>query len=156
LERAWGFPDKGLLAALQGSMRPAEIPWFMRYARRQWEGTVPMVGKGGVGPRERKDSLSQRWWKWWELMQPEERKDGGKEVLRGKAWEVLAKTHGRNGLLLVIGCLLWWGDAAKAACDAALWEDWMLAVRDFKWVLSQVLDGVEDLYVRLPVHQFTR
>ncbi|KAJ6470182.1 hypothetical protein DFH09DRAFT_954871, partial [Mycena vulgaris] len=84
--------------------------------------------------------MAQRWWAWWELMQPAGRVDekgawGRPEALGGEAWEEVAKTHGRNGMLLVVGCLLWWGDAVAADGDVALREGWKDAVRDVYWVL---------------------
>jgi hypothetical protein len=50
-------------------------------------------------------------------------------------------------MLLVVGCLLWWGDAAAASEQALLLEDWKKAVEDVGWVLGESTKGVKALYV---------
>ncbi|KAJ7847176.1 hypothetical protein B0H13DRAFT_1447665, partial [Mycena leptocephala] len=79
------------------------------------------------------------WWVWWRSLQPQARctADGvlsRPEGLRAEVWEDLAKTHGRNGMLLVAGCLLWWGDAAAVSEEVLLLEDWKKVVEDVSWV----------------------
>ncbi|KAJ7446039.1 hypothetical protein B0H11DRAFT_1930380 [Mycena galericulata] len=148
LERAWGFPEKGMLSAPGGgsSERPAAVPFFMKNARK-WGSAVDIQGE--IGPRGLKDSYADGWWIWWTRAQPAARvQDSGKletpEVVETEEWADLAKTHGRNGLLLYLGGLLWWGEAATAAGDdaALLLADWRLAVRDVAKVLTAVLLGV--------------
>ena len=58
LEKAWGYPAKGLLAAPNSSEeRPGEVEKFMRYGRK-W-GT-PMELASEIGPREMSRSESTR------------------------------------------------------------------------------------------------
>ncbi|KAJ7025063.1 hypothetical protein C8F04DRAFT_1269670 [Mycena alexandri] len=147
LERAWGFRDKGLLTAPgeEKGGRPKMVKEWMRYARK-WEGKVDLMTRK-VGPRGVEGSFAAQWWRWWGSVQPAERKgapDGSltRLELEASAWEVLGKTSGRNGVLLFVGCLLWWGDAVAEEDDVSLVEDWKEAVSDVVWVLSEVGKGV--------------
>ncbi|KAJ6449235.1 hypothetical protein C8R47DRAFT_1084772 [Mycena vitilis] len=143
-ERAWGFRAAGLLGAMKSRQgRPSEVSKFMTYARK-WE--VEMDAEA-VGPREREDSFAHGWWVWWELLQPKGRRDGEGGLLAAAdvdvaEWEVLAKSHGRNGFLLVVACLFWWGSAAAEEGDAALREEWGIAVRDVSAVLGEIVKDV--------------
>ncbi|KAJ7456315.1 hypothetical protein B0H11DRAFT_2244232 [Mycena galericulata] len=145
LERSWGFPAKGMLSApagLDDVERPIEVRLFMRAARK-WGSKVEL--SSGVGPRSVDGSFARRWWIWWDRMQPEGRKteEGGWRApgeVEGEQWDDLSKTHGRNGMLLYLGALLWWGEAAAAEEDsAALLVDWRLAVEDMTRVLEAAL-----------------
>ncbi|KAJ7088020.1 hypothetical protein B0H15DRAFT_801079 [Mycena belliarum] len=147
LERAWGFPEKGLVAApAKASGRPPEVAAFMQWARR-WETRVELSQKA-IGPREEPESFAALWWAWWRVMQPPGRVEGKAltrpDHMERSEWSELAKTHGRNGILLVVGCLLWWGEAAKATNEKGELEQWLLAVSDVKWALRETLKGVED------------
>jgi hypothetical protein len=153
LERAWGFPGKGLLAAPGGEGgRPEVIKIFMKNARK-WE-TKVVLEKTRIGPKGLEGSFSAQWWGWWQGMQPKERvvdDDGSLSTpggLSADVWQDVAKTHGRNGLLLVVGCLLWWGDTAAASEQPLLRQDWTSAVEDVSWVLGETMKGVGALYVR--------
>jgi hypothetical protein len=153
LERAWGFPAKGLLAAPgKDEGRPAEIATFMKYGRK-WEGRQELETKT-VGPREMEGSFAHGWWRWWRSLQPQKRKESEDGVLTcvnnlsAEEWEMVAKTHGRNGMLLVVGCLLWWGDAAAATQDTPLQLEWKKAVEDVTWVLGKTLESVGALYIK--------
>ncbi|KAJ7164840.1 hypothetical protein C8R43DRAFT_831332, partial [Mycena crocata] len=88
-------------------------------------------------------SMSMRFWTWWGRMQPQGRvsEDGtlSRAILSTEDWDEVGKTHGRNGMLLVVGCLLWWGDAAAATEDESLLQDWVLAVRDVTWALGEAM-----------------
>ncbi|KAJ7129819.1 hypothetical protein C8R43DRAFT_1134082 [Mycena crocata] len=159
LEKAWGFPEKGLLATPGGrDGRPSEVALFMK-TRRKWEEANELEKKGGVraapGPRDVAGSMSQRFWAWWELFQPEGRFDEEGNLRNAAdvsedAWDEVAKTHGRNGMLMVLGCLLWWGEAAAASEDPSpLLEDWKLAVVDVTSVLTETLKGVGALVDRV-------
>ncbi|KAJ7038477.1 hypothetical protein C8F04DRAFT_1256082 [Mycena alexandri] len=103
LERAWGFSDKGLLAA-PTTGRPKVVKEWMRYARK-WDAKVDLLTKE-VGPRTVVGSFSATWWAWWSSVQPagRERLAGAltRPELDGSEWEVLRKTSGRNGLLLFV------------------------------------------------------
>ncbi|KAJ7121766.1 hypothetical protein C8R43DRAFT_959544 [Mycena crocata] len=151
LERAWGFPGKGLLSAPGGKKSPEEVPAWMR-AHRKWEKPVTLTSI--IGPRDVEESYAARWWSWWRELQPEARKagDGDDWVepadVKEEDWDDVAKTHGRNGILLYIGGLLWWGEAAAAGEDedeeeaAALLDEWREAVVDVSAVLVEVVKRV--------------
>jgi hypothetical protein len=109
----------------------------MRYARK-WE-TQLELEKKTIGPRAVEDSFSCGWWKWWEQLRPKN--------VSEENWDIVAKTHGRNGMLLVLGCLLWWGDAAAASKDPLLKEDWMRAVLELSCALAKAVKAVGALYV---------
>ncbi|KAF8133493.1 hypothetical protein K438DRAFT_1787635 [Mycena galopus ATCC 62051] len=111
LERAWGFPAKGLLSVPgEGEGRPKEVATFMRNARK-W-GTHMTLGNESVGPRQVEGSFAHLWWNWWGGLQPTARKKDEElgltrpEDLGAEGWAEVMKTHGRNGMSLVVGCLL--------------------------------------------------
>ncbi|KAJ7683924.1 hypothetical protein B0H14DRAFT_2422276, partial [Mycena olivaceomarginata] len=132
-EHAWGFPGKGLLLTPgEGVGRPTAVWVFMQNTRR-W-GVSTELGFSVVGPRADAESFAHAWWQWWKLLQPKTRvvdPDLGlsrpSDVDRGD-WDELLKTHGCNGVLMVLGCLLWWGDAVEESEDALLESDWRVAV----------------------------
>ncbi|KAJ7601619.1 hypothetical protein DFH06DRAFT_1025326 [Mycena polygramma] len=154
LEKAQGFPEKGLLSAPKGGSeeRPKEIPLFMK-GRRRWEDQVELTSS--VGPRDLVGSFSDRWWSWWGKIQPESRRmeNGdlrGAEKVAAGGWTELSKMGGRNGLSLYVGSLLWWGEAAGEADDAGmLLADWRLALNEVASVLAVVPMWVPR-YDRLP------
>ncbi|KAJ7773605.1 hypothetical protein DFH07DRAFT_952652 [Mycena maculata] len=151
LERAWGFPEKGMLSAPAGATdqeRPTEVPAFMRAARR-WE--APVVLNSEAGPREEDGTFAQRWWTWWRRAQPPARDtdkaewDSPRDV-EEEEWDVIAKMHGRNGMLMFVGGLFWWGEGAAAHEDSmGLLADWLLAVVEVTRVLDAVLKRVSPL-----------
>jgi hypothetical protein len=153
-ERAWGFPGKGLLLTPgEGVGRPTAVRVFMQNTRK-W-GVSTELGFSVVGPREDAESFAHAWWRWWKLLQPKTRVEDSQlgltrpsDVRRGD-WDELLKTHGRNGVLMVLGCLLWWGDVVEESEDALLESDWRLAVRDVSWALKESIVGVGNLYVTL-------
>ncbi|KAJ7754864.1 hypothetical protein B0H16DRAFT_1235213, partial [Mycena metata] len=121
--------------------RPNVVKDWMKYARK-WDAKVDLLTKE-VGPRTVVGSFSATWWAWWGSVQPasRERLAGGaltRPERHGSEWEVLGKTSGRNGLLLFVGCLLWWGEAVADGGDTLLVADWQEAVSDVVWVLSEV------------------
>ncbi|KAJ7765184.1 hypothetical protein B0H16DRAFT_1717735 [Mycena metata] len=143
LERAWGFARKGLLSVPNGeNERLAEVPEFMRYARK-WD--KPFALTSEIGPTAVEGSMAARWWDWWTRVQPECRmQESGKLKLAERVpleeWEELGKMSGRNGVLLYVGVLLWWGEAA-AETEAekereVLLKDWRYAVDDVAIVLE--------------------
>ncbi|KAF8166426.1 hypothetical protein K438DRAFT_1775110 [Mycena galopus ATCC 62051] len=118
LERAWGFPEKGLLPAPQGEKteRPEEVLNFMQPTD---EGT-----------------FGDRWWRWWLGAQPEERTlPSGKYMaallVPEDVWKesAVSKMAGKNGALLYVGALLWWGEAAAIEEERAL-KEWISAAAD--------------------------
>jgi hypothetical protein len=147
LERVWGFPSKGLLAVPNSAEdRPGEVERFMCYGRK-WGSRMDLTSE--IGPSDAKDSFAGRWWNWWCVLQPESRKNGDSEMRHAdevprEEWEDIGKMAGRNGVLLYVGALLWWGEAAAAAPEAEkLLEDWRLAVDDVAAVLGEARKGLE-------------
>ncbi|KAJ7182651.1 hypothetical protein C8R43DRAFT_940774 [Mycena crocata] len=150
-ERAWGFAAKGLLSAPSGKRSPDEVPAWMR-ARRKWDVSVELESE--IGPRNSEESFAARWWSWWAELQPAARKiDEDDWVAPGKLqvpsdWDDVAKTYGRNGLLLYVGGLLWWGEAAAAVAEEdeeeaeTLLDEWRQAVKDVSEVLVEVVKRV--------------
>ncbi|KAJ6454063.1 hypothetical protein C8R47DRAFT_1083230 [Mycena vitilis] len=131
-ERAWGFRPTGLLGATKSHQgRPTEVSKFMTYARK-WEVELDTAT---IGPRSLEGSFAHGW------RNGEGRLCAAEDVDMAE-WEVLAKTHGRNGLLLVVACLYWWGTAAADNGDAGLREDWGMAVREVSAMLGQAVKGV--------------
>ncbi|KAJ7899933.1 hypothetical protein B0H13DRAFT_2336692 [Mycena leptocephala] len=142
LEKTWKYAAKGMLSAPNGQEdeRPEEIPEFMCLARK-WD--LPVSLSSGIGPREMEGSFSNQWWRWWGHAQPESRlsKDGEWRApadLKSEDWSEVAKMHGRNGMLLYLGGLLWWGESAAAV--PALLADWKLAVEDVSVVLVAAIE----------------
>ncbi|KAK7050136.1 hypothetical protein R3P38DRAFT_3173198 [Favolaschia claudopus] len=140
LERKNGFVSKGGVVAPQGGKdsRPIEVPAWMSRARK-WEKEVTLTSV--AGPASIASSFADRWWIWWKRGQPEERilPDGSlekAEVVSLDGWEDLAEMTGKNGFLLYVGGLLWWGEAVSKNKEPALLEDWKLAVREAACVLA--------------------
>lgn len=112
LERVWGFPSKGLVAAPNSAGdRPKEIPDFMQSGRK-WKSTVDL--QSVCGPARLEESFGSRWWEWWGTAQPGSRRKANGELgpphdVAASEWEEIGKMAGRNGLLLFLGGLLWWG-----------------------------------------------
>ncbi|KAJ7711595.1 hypothetical protein B0H14DRAFT_2289376, partial [Mycena olivaceomarginata] len=113
-ERKTGFHDKGMLRAPYGKKEhPVEVEVFMSVARH-WENAFAL--KTEVGSREVEGGFAQRWWKWWEIGQPAARVEDDEwlapEDVEDDQWEDMRKRFGRNGILLYVGGLFWWGEAA--------------------------------------------
>ncbi|KAJ7469927.1 hypothetical protein B0H11DRAFT_2238069 [Mycena galericulata] len=146
LEKMGGFTDKGPVKAPAGKERPDEIEEFMKLARR-WGAPFPL--KTQIGPKEEPGSFADRWWRWWECSQPAARGENQREwrapaELDGSEWDEMRKRHGRNGVLMYVGGLLWWGEAAVADEEQGkeLLADWHLAVDDVCRVLEEVVKPV--------------
>ncbi|KAJ7864264.1 hypothetical protein B0H14DRAFT_2574477 [Mycena olivaceomarginata] len=151
-ERSLGFPATGQPVP-QGdkTIRPEEVPTFMK-RRREWDKRISLVtppGPAGAG-----DSFADRWWIWWKRVQPTSRvmesgKLGDVDKATTAEWAQLARMGGKNGMLLYVGALLWWGEAAAEADESqALLDDWKVALREVAQVLTkgkEVNDSAESL-----------
>ncbi|KAJ7148605.1 hypothetical protein C8R46DRAFT_1231121 [Mycena filopes] len=143
LEAAWKFPGKGLLLAPNNTaVRPKEVGVFMGNARK-WGSVVKL--SSAPGPRATAGTFAVRWWDWWGEAQPAARKKRkgkfvGAEKVARKGWEEVAKMTGRNGVLLYVGALLWWGEAVVSAGEEL--EEWKEAVRDVAAVLTEAREWV--------------
>ncbi|KAJ7021699.1 hypothetical protein C8F04DRAFT_1195171 [Mycena alexandri] len=137
MERAQGFRAKGWLSVPSGDAheRPVEVPDFMRYARK-WD--KPLALTSEIRPTAKEGLMADRWWNWWTRVQPASRMQASGK-LKLAEWEDLGKMSGRNGVLLYVGALLWWGEAAAETEDErereVLMKDWRWAVDDVAGVL---------------------
>lgn len=108
-------------------LRPNELlQWINR--DRPWEHIE--IGK----PSE----FGVRWCAWWESLQPDERSNMATEVLlepnMDMNWWTVQKP-GKNGLLLAMVSLVWWGWAGRQS------KKWKLAVRDVGAVIGCMIDS---------------
>ncbi|KAJ6447891.1 hypothetical protein C8R45DRAFT_1135642 [Mycena sanguinolenta] len=80
------------------------------------------------------------WWAWWVSLQPKERVYADGELSRPDTvdWSTLAHLHGKNGLLMVMASLLWWGDHYADGMYPADRVDWLKAVEDVTWTLQEL------------------
>ncbi|KAJ7078759.1 hypothetical protein C8R43DRAFT_1143352 [Mycena crocata] len=159
LESAWGFPAKGLLSVpADEEKRPAEIPAFVR-GKREWENTVEIAT--ALGPRTAQESFSNRWWCWWAEAQPLTRiQDADWKApadVAADEWKGIARMHGRNGILLYLAALLWWGEAAVANENesAARLVEWREAVEDVSAVLKEALKVVGPMRIATDLERST-
>ncbi|KAJ6495715.1 hypothetical protein C8R47DRAFT_1213193 [Mycena vitilis] len=143
LERARGFRAKGLLLAPRTrATRPCEIEGFMKDGRK-WDLPWPVTTE--VGPRSEEATFAARWWVWWDLIQAKSRKAGqSPETVPCAEWEDVGMMTGRNGLLLYVGALLWWGEAASASPNAELLVEWRVAVEDVRAVIASARKTVPE------------
>lgn len=131
-EEMAGYVDNGKIK-LGTDYRPSVIADFMRQ-RRNWS------KKWDIGDLE---VFGQSFWKWWRSLQPSSRIHEDRLIkLDIVDWDGLQDKSGRNGITLVIGVLLWWGEAVSDLTDAAgpgRREDWVLAVTDVTWALDNMI-----------------
>ncbi|KAJ7800687.1 hypothetical protein B0H14DRAFT_2160004, partial [Mycena olivaceomarginata] len=136
-ERSCGFPEKGLPVPQGGAaVRPEEVPAFFQRARK-WDKEVTLTSK--MGPAAVDGSFAERWWKWWMRVQPEARSEklGPVENVTREGWGEVLQMAGKNGMLLFVGALVWWGEAAAKDGEAeVLLQDWKIAVGDVARVLT--------------------
>ncbi|KAJ7848610.1 hypothetical protein B0H14DRAFT_3453018 [Mycena olivaceomarginata] len=117
LEQASGYPVKGDVLVQQGEKNGVTLT-------------------SGIGPASAQGSFADRWWAWWMRAQPAARvkangKLGPADAIPMEEWVKFSKMAGKNGLLLYMGGLLWWGEAAAAVTDSKmLLGDWRVAVLD--------------------------
>lgn len=102
------------------SSRPIEISQWVAGGRKLEDQPIATEG------------FKQKWWEWWELMQPSGRRQSSSllDVSKIKDWRKMQK-WGSGGWVLIMLSLLWWG---KASTDNG--ADWSEAVRDVTKVLS--------------------
>ncbi|KAF8999721.1 hypothetical protein BDZ89DRAFT_1147582 [Hymenopellis radicata] len=137
LESRSGFVDSGVTLP-RTKVRPLEVgKWFKTH--RQWQ--TPQVLKSV-------DNFVSGWWAWWKAMQPSGRRGPEDTLLRPKdfSWDGLESKVGRNGLVLVLLTLLWWGEAVFLSSseqdDVARHRvDWALAVDDVTWAIDDMLQN---------------
>jgi hypothetical protein len=113
-EVACGCDNNG--GQLTNEGRPAEMTKFINTGRKWY---VPLHIES-PGRKEDEGSFAAAWWSWWAAIQPEER------------WGNLPTMYGRTGLMLVIGCLAWWGASERG-------EEWEAAISALKGLLEDLL-----------------
>ncbi|KAJ7886248.1 hypothetical protein B0H14DRAFT_2563547 [Mycena olivaceomarginata] len=127
LKQASGYPVKGDVLAPQGekNVHPEEIPMFMQ-RQRKWEKGVTLTLGIGAGQRTRLPAAHVQ----------ANGKLGPADAIPMEEWVKFSKMAGKNGLLLYMGGLLWWGEAAAASTDSTmLLGDWRVAVLDMACAL---------------------
>ncbi|KAF7373976.1 hypothetical protein MSAN_00610300 [Mycena sanguinolenta] len=123
--------------------RPHQVGgWITR--GRKW--TLPPCLPETLGTADDTNSWVGGWWAWWKSLQPNDRiaeEGGGLSRPATAYWKEVAKMYGKNGLLQVMATLVWWGEAAwrEREGEPSVWNRWLLAVEDVKWVIEQVLES---------------
>ncbi|KAF8209729.1 hypothetical protein K438DRAFT_1753376 [Mycena galopus ATCC 62051] len=136
-EAACGYQEAG--PRMDGEHRPAEVAAWMKSGRK-W-GALPKMRKiGSVGD---KASYADDWWLWWRSVQPPERECMGGTLLTWPTkmtWGKLPRMYGKNGFMLVIASLLWWGqEETRTGNAAATGSDWGMAVTGVTGILKHLV-----------------
>ncbi|KAF9018830.1 hypothetical protein BDZ89DRAFT_1139724 [Hymenopellis radicata] len=129
----------GLIATGNGlkldrSNRPPCIADFFQH-RRDWSKPRSI----GLLP-----TFREFWWAWWKANQPPARLRNGELIRDEKVeWTGLQKKCGNDGLILVLGTLLWWGevvfDGVTRDTPTSDQVDWQLAVDDVTWCIEHIV-----------------
>lgn len=130
-EAARGYSDGSKISVKE---RPGVVQaWLAR--GRKWEKVVDLPI---LGSQKKGGTYIGSWWRWWALVQPEERELVNGDLTKpGEVdWSQMSTLHGRNGMLQVMATLLWWGDHAYDDEEARL--EWERAVDDVAWVLQEL------------------
>ena len=127
-----GFPDGGPSFPPATEVRPSEIGVWMKN-RRVWR-DVELADQV---------KFSQQWWAWWSSLQPDSRSGDDKPTI-DMDWAKLRKA-GKNGFLLVVLSLVWWGKALGT--DGG----WQKAVAEVSDVLGCVKGTVPIIPERGPL-----
>ncbi|KAJ7790076.1 hypothetical protein B0H14DRAFT_2396758 [Mycena olivaceomarginata] len=143
-EGVWGFVEG--CGQLARKARPHQVSgWLSR--GRKW-GSPPTLG-GLLGKRrykgQREELWMAHWWGWWEDQQPKERaclENGDLSRPETADWSTLARMYGNNGILQIMGSLVWWGKVAQTLGGEDT-EEWLAAVHDVTWVLERLLESRE-------------
>jgi hypothetical protein len=117
-EAACGYDNNG--GQLTNAGRPVEMTKFINGGRKWY---VPPTIEA-PGWQDEEGTFAAAWWSWWEAIQPEER------------WGNLPTMHGRTGLMLVVGCLAWWGTTERG-------DEWEAAVAVLTQLLHDLLNSGE-------------
>nr|GAT46269.1 predicted protein [Mycena chlorophos] len=126
LERAYGWENNGAL--LMTSERPSELTQWVRNGRKAFSKTQIKNAQ----------KFEQKWSAWWSHLQPAWRKvgDNTSENTAGD-WGVL-RAPGKNGLLLFVAGLFWWGKIEKTRYQTVT-AAWVEAMTDVLVVLKEML-----------------
>lgn len=79
-------------------------------------------------------SFEQECYAWWMSLQPDWRKTGGKELVRGDGDLTALAKGGQNGIVSVLAALFFW-EVGKGSHVSSMWS---VIVSDIEWVLTEV------------------
>ncbi|KAJ7754664.1 hypothetical protein DFH07DRAFT_959686 [Mycena maculata] len=133
-EKVWGFKDAGGKSDVK--WRPLALKNWLR--GRKWD---QLIGIERAGSKGESGTFSNHWWRWWNEMQPAERKidDGPLSFPTDADWTYLSTLHGKDGFLHVMAALLWWGDYVWTEPTSAIEQlGWSDAVADVTYVLREL------------------
>ncbi|THV00656.1 hypothetical protein K435DRAFT_793996 [Dendrothele bispora CBS 962.96] len=152
LERHYGW-NSGEQKVISTEFRPVEVQLWIKDGRyvhllHTWVRAEEIEG------------FAERFWKWWNLLQPEWRLRSDLTTRPAPfsltestgidaSWNVL-NVCGQNGWLSLLTCIKWWGVGLQyqgADRIPELKRDWEAAVDD----MARVLDAVLRLPLRLPI-----
>ncbi|KAF7971124.1 hypothetical protein HWV62_21996 [Athelia sp. TMB] len=109
-------------------LRPLEVREWMR------------VSKGWIDRDIVTEDFGAIWWKWWSALQPSSRFEEGRLDMMSPTylmeWKTIRKP-GKNGLLLIIMSLRWWGVASTAS------GEWQKAVDDVSAAIFCMVNEME-------------
>lgn len=115
-------------AALTTKRRPGSVPYWVQRGRPVEPERYPNIGS--------LSAFATQWWAWWVELNPDRRDMvvGGRLTPGGRVSFDSVKKPGKNGLLSVLACLMWWRDTVGSG-DVMDWEN---AVRDVYWVMLEI------------------
>nr|GAT52438.1 predicted protein [Mycena chlorophos] len=99
--------------------RPTEVHWWVGRGRR----LKPTVDDAAT--------FATEWRAWWTNLSP---KQGNDDEM--KDWTRL-NVPGQNGMLNVLGCLVWWAEAENKSGERS--AEWARAVKDVSWALDGMM-----------------
>jgi hypothetical protein len=123
-QKQFDFPDTGLSFLSATKTRPPKISIWMKN-RHPWK-DVDVVDTG---------LFRQQWWAWWLLLHPDSWKPND-EPTTDMDW-VKVQKPGKNGFLLIMLALVWWGAASSRD------GEWLRAVADVKGVLCCMCEALQ-------------
>ncbi|KAF9033946.1 hypothetical protein BDZ89DRAFT_929505, partial [Hymenopellis radicata] len=118
-ERRHGFPAEKSVRLPGAKARPNVVGAFLKSGHK-WEKQMALGSDV--------DKFKASWWSWWRAQQPASR-FRGTELVRSEdiTWDGLEEKSGLNGLVLIVGTLLWWREAVANEKDldvALAHADW--------------------------------
>ena len=128
--RADFISPKGAMDALPANQCPAEVVWWIGQACKSqlMIKDIPKFVRG--------------FWAWWKGIQPKWQDVGQTQGIlttihqQGEGSWVELDKPGQNGFLTVLSLLSWWGQASHTEAETM---EWLAAVEDVDWVLTEML-----------------
>lgn len=114
--------------ALTSKRRPAAVPHWVQRGRPVEPERYPSITSVSA--------FASQWWDWWLELNPDRRDRvvTGRLTPGGRISVESVKKPGKNGLLSLLACLMWWRDAIGTDDTT----DWESAVRDVYWVILEL------------------